>query len=190
MEIKYYLCIVEQKTDIMKSKMKAVLASTSILDYDYEEFKECYMNENDCDESKVPSRDSRDFWNWAGDERDADWESDMDEIKNCDEYDYPCVVEGHAGLWYGTRDYYPVRFNTIWGAISRILIGSYDDVDIEWEDGKIYVYGHHHDGTNLFIISFLSKKGQAKFDTAEKNFADVSELKKWDYKKIPYLYAI
>lgn len=201
---------------------KFTLASTDVLQFAYDDFKDWWNDFHNIDDSYeafrnwyveeygedepipvdgsdeynqwaselYPEEYSNEFWDWAYDERNENWDNDISNIKDCKEYQKPVVVCGHAGLWWGRPEYMPRKFNSLNEAIDEIFKTAFDDIDIEYDDGKICVYGHHHDGTNYYEIHFLSKKGLAKYERAENRWEDVKELKSWDIKRIPYLYAM
>lgn len=177
-----------KKNDIFKGEF--TLATTDILQFEYADFEDWWRDNHDEDE-EIPSEYSCEFLDWCAEERDINWECDMENIETCEKYNVPVVITGALGLWWGHPTIVPEKCDSVKDAIDRIIgKGDYDDVDIIFNNGIIDVQGHHHDGTNCFEIHALTSKGLAKFDTAERNWEDISELKKWDCKRLPYLYAI
>lgn len=122
------------------------------------------------------------FRDWCAEQTQVNYESDMDNIESCDEYNVPVALTGTLGLWWGRTEIRPERFESVADAIQRCIIGSdCRDILVEFNDGVITVECYHHDGCNSFTIKALSKKGVAK------QFADYKEH---DFKRLPYLYAI
>lgn len=140
---------------------------------DYEEW--CEMND-------IEPGDEHDFYEYCAEETRDNYERDMWEIEHCDAYNVPVLVEGSVGLWDGRREIMPERFESVGDAISQCISRS-DSLDVyaEYNDGWILLDCYHHDGCNCFSIRALSKKGIAK------QYADYKE---YDFKRLPYLYAI
>lgn len=160
-----------------------VIASTDTEGPTYEEFVEYCKEENwdvPEDELDIPGEDSDEFWEWRTEEVGFNWECDLENIRHCKEYNVPCVITGRLGLWWGSPDIKPEREETVYDAIMK-CIDRMAGTEIKYVDGAIVVYGHHHDGTNVFTIKALSKKGIAK---------QSAEYKEHDMKRLPYLYAI
>lgn len=153
-----------------------IIATTSSDGFSYEDYVEdCEVNGYEPEDE-----DSEGFLNWCYEEARDNFEADLDCISYCKEYNIPVVVSGHLGLWWGHPEIEPTRFESVAEAIERCMKGA-DYVDIKYDDGEIIVYATHHDGTNVFTINALSKKGIVK-----KN----AEYKSHDVKRLPYLYAI
>lgn len=176
-----------KKNDIFKGEF--TLATTDILQFEYEDFEDWWRDNHDDDEP-CPKDNSREFWDWCADERDFNWECDIENIETCGKYNVPVVITGALGLWWGHPTIVPEKYNSVKDAIDRIMKDGYDDVDIKFNNGVLEVLGHHHDGTNCFEIHALTRKGVAKFISAENEWRDPAPLKKWDCKRLPYLYAI
>lgn len=164
------------------------LATTSILQFEYDEFVDAWKDTHP-DTVSVPSKDSDEFWDWAADERDVNWEQDLENIEECERYNVPCVITGELGLWDGNHDIVPVVKKSVISALKKIFRNDCDDYDITYEDGRIKVRGHHHDGTNVFVISALSKKGWERAMKAKESWNNFFPAK-GDTKRLPYLYAI
>lgn len=167
---------------------KFTIASTDILQFKYDDYVDWC---EEIDKEPQPGH-SNEFWNWCFDQRDEKWECDMDNIKYCKQYNIPCVLTGCLGLYNGRPDILPIKFDNVYDAIQKCFDRSIVDLDVEWDDGIINVYAHHHDGTNCFEIHALSKKGINKFKSAENRWVDVyaENIKEWDIKRLPYIYAI
>lgn len=152
------------------------LATTDTDGWSYEDYKEW------CEDNGIEPEDenSDGFWEWCREETDLNWESDLENIKSCKEYDVPCIITGTLGLWWGRPTIKPERMESVYDAILR-CIGEADIVTVQWNDGVVTVDAYHHDGCNCFTIKALSKKGIAK---------QYAEYKDYDTKRLPYLYAI
>ena len=155
--------------------MKHTLLTTSTDGYSYEDYLEyCEMND-----MEPGDKDSMEFFEWLEDAARMDYEADLYHIMHCKSYNVPVVVCGTVGLWNGRHEIVPTRVESVYEAIQRCYGRSIDDLEAVWEDGVITVYAYHHDGTNVFEINALNKKGIAK-----KN----AEYKPHDLKKLPYFY--
>ena len=74
-------------------------------------------------------------------------------------YNDECVVIGSLGLWNGRKDINPTREDTLAEAIKHCCHNC-DYSRIEIVDGYVEVTSAHHDGTNVFEIHILNKRGQ------------------------------
>ena len=160
-------------------KMKHTIATTinDPAGYDYRDYVDyCEMNG-----VEAQPDGSDDFLDWVDEEVRINWEEDIDNIRMCKDYNVPVVICGTLGLWDGRHRIAPVRVDSVYQAIRLCSGRDIEDVEVVWNDGVIMVYAHHHDGCNIFEISALNKKGQAK------KYAD---YKPHDVKKLPYLYNI
>jgi hypothetical protein len=132
---------------------------------------------------------SESYFNWLGEEVQANYESDMDNIKSCAKYKVRCIITGRLGLWNGNPEIRPVVCESIAEAIEKCVSGSdTTDCNVWYNDGKIEVEAYHHDGTNCFTIQPLSAYGEKKVAKSEDKpylFVD-----KKCFKRLPYLYAI
>lgn len=153
------------------------LATTEIDQFTYEEYEDW------CEDNGIePDSDtSEDFYKWCYDEAEVNWESDMDNIKSCKEYNVPCLITGTLGLWWGRPTIQPERMESVYDAIQKCFGRDIDQVTVQWIDGAVVVDAYHHDGCNRFTIKALSKKGVAR---------QSGEYQKWDTKRLPYLYTI
>lgn len=154
------------------------LATNEVDQFTYEEYEDW------CEDNGIePGSDtSVEFYEWCAEEAANNWDCDMDNIKSCKEYNVPCIITGHLGLWWGKPEIQPVRMESVYDAILRCIDGrGIDQATVQWNDGVVTVDAYHHDGCNSFIIKALSKKGIAK---------QYAEYKPYDTKRLPYLYAI
>lgn len=131
--------------------MKRTIATTvnGAVDYDYEDYLEfCEINR-----LTPGKKESAEFYKWVCEEVSINYESDMENIKFCDEYNVPVVVTGTLGLYDGRCEIIPIRFDSVHDAIESCFRGSIQDVEVIWEDGSITMYAYHHDGTNIYEIN-------------------------------------
>lgn len=166
---------------------KFLLASTDILNYTYDAFKDDWEQTHDDDEP-VPDEDSTEFEDWAACTRDIEWEEDLLQIEQCKAYYIPVAMTGSSGRWDGRHQYIAHKFDSVGDAVKKILSDGCDDYDIHFNDGVIEIKGHHHDETNCYELHALSKKGLAKVNAALNRYEDIPELKPHDFKRLPYLY--
>lgn len=162
------------------------LLTNDILAYDnYED----YLTLCDDFDREPQGEDSEDYYNYMQHEMEANWEDDLYELSHMEKM--PVVVMGTLGLWWGKPEIQPLMFNSLHDAIIDVSSESAATMDAEWEGGVVTVKVAHHDGTNVFTIRALSKKGQDKFRIAKERWEDVllQDLKEWDFKRIPYPYA-
>ena len=134
-----------------------------------------------CEDNGVEDGGDEGFFDWCAEETQVNYESDMDNIESCDEYNVPVVLTGTLGLWWGRTEIRPERFESVADAIRRCIARDIDEVHAEYNDGVITVDCYHHDGCNTFTIKALSKKGIAK---------QYAEYKEHDFRRLPYLYAL
>lgn len=112
------------------------------------------------------------------------FENDWDDFKSNMKYskwNIPCMITGTLGLWNGRPEINPVYCGTLIEAIQKCTNNS-DDAEVNLKDGYIEVLGKHHDGTNVFEIHILSKKGEmaAKRHTYDEDY----NIKPWWFKNI------
>ena len=162
------------KADYKHGKFTIATTDFDIDDFFWEDY------EDYCEVNGMEPGDDDDFYNWCADEAYANWEADLDSIKECDEYNIPVIITGKLELWWGGPEIDPVREESVYDALRRCTRGA-DAVTVEWNDGEIQVFSVHHDGCNCFTIRALSKKGQAKQN---------APYKPHDTKRLPYLYGI
>lgn len=139
----------------MKKNFEHVLLDTR-MEFEYEE----YLEFCECNDIEPAADNSREFWDWESEERSRYFDDDMDNLKDSDEGNVPCVITGSAGLWYGRREIMPIRCESLYDAIELILKKSdVDDVKVTNVNGIIHFYGYHHDGTNHYCIQKLTNRG-------------------------------
>ena len=164
-----------EKVDYKHGKFTILTNSTDGFDYDeYVDF--CEVNG-----IEPQGEDSDAFYEWCEEESQVNFECDMENIKDCKQYNVPVVVTGSLGLWDGRHEIVPTRMDSVYDAIQKCISNDICYVDVEYNDGEIKVSAAHHDGTNHFTINALSKKGIEKVG---------DDYKPHDVKRLPYLYAI
>ena len=165
-----------EKIDYKHGKFTILETEVDINAFDRRDYEEW------CEENGRETGDESDFFEWCAEETQHNFDADMCNIQYCKEYNVPVVVMGSLGLWWGRPTIKPERYESVVDAI-RDCMNRSDcyDAHAEYNDGVILLDCYHHDGCNTFTIKALSKKGIAK------QFAD---YKGYDFKRLPYLYAI
>jgi len=153
-----------------------IVDNTDIPDYeDYVEWCE------DMDEEVYPDNSDQ-YWNWVYDCRETDWEDLWYSLKSSELNKETILVTGQLGLWNGRPTIVPQVFNGICEAIQKCL----NDMDYYriflQKDGSLEVQGIHHDGTNIFYLHRLNKKGLAAVEAADNRYEDY-EPKNWWFKR-------
>ena len=96
--------------------------------------------------------ESDEYYEWCADIVRENFEEDLDNIKDCKQYNVPVTITGTLGLWWGKPEIEPVEMDSVYEAVKK-CIGGGDYVEAYYNDGKIEVYVTHHDGTNCFTIT-------------------------------------
>lgn len=139
-------------------KGEFVILSNDQTNLCYEDYVE-FCEDNDVEPD---DENSYDFWNWLGEQIDLYFESDLDNIKCCEEYNTQVRLNGRLGLWDGKHDIVETIYNSVYDAIKRICDATFDNtIEVKWVNGKIEVSQSHHDGTNYFEI--VPKDRRRKF---------------------------
>ena len=154
---------------------KYMLATTQADELTYED----YLDYCEANEIEPAPEDSTDVSEWCNNQAQLDWEIGLANIKCEKRYNVPVICAGYLGLWDGRHPIYAKRFESVRDAIDACMGRDIEQMDVEYLDGAIMVRAHHHDGTNIFEICALNKKGQAKVG---------GDYKPHDTKKLPYLY--
>lgn len=184
-----------KKTNYNKGRFTIANSELIKEDWSWEDFKEWYMDNNDCEESEVPDADSSEFEEWCEEENQFNWESDLENIKHEKRYQIPVVIEGgfrsvrYADFYgHGRREIIPVVRDSVYEAVMYIINNARPyETKITFDDGKIIVECIDHDGDYYFEIKALSKKGIAKYDHMDDGkFPDIQDYHK---KRLQYLYA-
>ena len=127
-------------------------------DYDYniEYYRNTYLDH--CDANGIDVEDDVPM-EFIQNILDEEWFSLLYERLENNPYNVDCVVLGTLGLWNGKKQIVPTREKTLVDAIKNCCRGcDYNRIDIV--DGHIKVTSAHHDGTNVFEIHILNKRGQ------------------------------
>lgn len=127
-------------------------------DYNYSELYREYLDY--CEDNGIePQEDgSREYWDWVSEMERIYWEDLMDNLKYSKYSNNPVVVCGRLGLWNGSPEIEPKRFDNIIDAIMACC-SNCDYITIKQYYSTIQVSASHHDGTNNFDIHFLNDKG-------------------------------
>lgn len=129
--------------------------------YNYAMYVEwCNVNE-----IKPAGEDSQDYWDWVSEEERTEYDDFFGNLSysKADKEIRHYVITFDLGLWYGhNKGYVEKTFETLSEAIKEAINSSrdYQDYKVTYKNGRIYVYGLHHDGTNIMEIMLLSKKGE------------------------------
>lgn len=116
-----------------------------------------------CDDDGVYNRESEEDWyKWAADEMEGDFDCLMDNLKYSKLFHYPVIVEGSLGLWWGRPEVEQKYFSDVLLAIRACIDGAYDVV-IKKAGHKLEVVNMHHDGSNCFTITFLTDLGDCRY---------------------------
>lgn len=157
--------------------------SMAWMDLSYQDYLEW------CEEMDVePAEDeSQEFIDWCIRECECDWDDFKANMKYSAYANAPCMITGALGLWWGRPTIKPVYCGSIIEAIEKCS-DSCDDIEVKLEDGHLEVLAKHHDGTNVFEIHILSKKGIERVACADRNYDDY-DIKPYWFKNIyGYLY--
>lgn len=129
--------------------------------YTYEDYKEFC----ECNEIEPKGEDSQEYWDWVSEEQYRDWRDFLENLKYASANEGYYAITFNLGLWDGHhKGYISKVFNSLKDAIEECANSSrgYDDYKLEYENGMMYFYGMHHDGTNVLEIGRLSKAGERK----------------------------
>ena len=103
-----------------------------------------------------------------------DFESDFDflsnTLKEIDNYFDGFVARGSLGLWNGTRLGYKF-LNKLEEVYS--FLEDYTKIVVNFKTGMVEIQTIHHDGTNIFKIKGISKRG---FDFFNNHYYDFSDF--------------
>ena len=127
-------------------------------DYDYnvEDYRDTYLNH--CDANGIDVEDDVPM-EFIQNILDEEWFSLLYERLENNPYNTDCVILGTLGLWHGRKQIVPTREKTLMDAIKNCCRDcDYNRIDIV--DGHIEVTSAHHDGTNVYEIHILNKRGQ------------------------------
>lgn len=139
----------------MKRKIKYVLCDTAVIP-EYEEYLEhCRANDIEPQEE-----DSDDYWDYVTFMQELEMRDLKENLKYSSQNNTPVLITGTLQLWNGKPEIYPMRCESLWDAIRRCSnSNSIDKIRVEYDNGVVRVHASHHDGTNVFEIHKLSKKG-------------------------------
>lgn len=89
------------------------------------------------------------------------------DVLNNSNYNAPCILTGGTYTEHGVFKIFPYIFDNISEAICHILSHGSCGIRIEQKHGFLEIHDTRHDGTDLFKIHLLNKKG-AKLAEREK----------------------
>ena len=140
------------------SKKQITLIDTYNSGLEYSDYVEyCELNE-----ITPEPEGSDDYYEWEAEENQRFVEDFFENLRYV-KFDTPVIITGSLGLWNGRKEIYPLVVEStekpsLYNAVQKCINGM-DDFKVELSEGEIVVHGYHHDGTNIFTISKLSKKG-------------------------------
>jgi hypothetical protein len=140
------------------SKKQITLIDTYNSGLEYSDYVEyCELNE-----ITPEPEGSNDYYEWEAEENQRFVEDFFENLRYV-KFDTPVIITGSLGLWNGRKEIYPLVVEStdkpsLYNAVQKCINGM-DDFKVELSEGEIVVHGYHHDGTNIFTISKLSKKG-------------------------------
>jgi hypothetical protein len=140
------------------SKKQITLIDTYNSGLEYKDYVEyCELNE-----ITPEPEGSNDYYEWEAEENQRYVEDFFENLRYV-KFDTPVIITGSLGLWNGRKEIYPLVVEStekpsLYNAVMKCINGM-DDFKVELSEGEIVVHGYHHDGTNIFTISKLSKKG-------------------------------
>ena len=140
------------------SKKQITLIDTYNSGLEYKDYVEyCELNE-----ITPEPEGSDDYYEWEAEENQRCVEDFFENLRYV-KFDTPVIITGSLGLWNGRKEIYPMVVEStdkpsLYNAVQKCINGM-DDFKVELSEGEIVVHGYHHDGTNIFTISKLSKKG-------------------------------
>lgn len=155
--------------------------------YTYEMYKEfCEINEIDPE-----PEGSTAYWEWVSEESAEDYENLFANMSysKADKENRHYAITFDLGLWDGHRiGYVEKTFDTLSSAIRYSAESSrdYNDVKVTYENGRVYVYGYHHDGTNKMEIRLLSARGKRALVDTQKPDWDKAVNNEKNFKILKY----
>ena len=173
-----------EKIDYKHGRFNILTTDLDPSDFAYEEYvQECEVNG-----IEPQGSNSDDYWDWMQRITDENYEQDLENIAECKAYNTKVCINGTLGLWYGKVRTCTFVYDNVADAIKNCIGRDAQDIDVFYDNGHIEVQVHHHDGTNIYDIYALSKKGERKAANGDGKTMD--EPKPWDVKRLPYIYAI
>lgn len=100
------------------------------------------------------------YLQWVADETENDYYNMLDNIKYS-KNNGRCIISGTLGLWWGRPTIKDVVCDSLVDAIKKCNQNDYIEV-YETDEGYLEVHSIHHDGTNIFIIRPINKRGNGK----------------------------
>ena len=132
-----------------------------------------YMDHCEANEITPSDEGGADFYEWETEMVRLYVEDFFEELRHCG-YTDPVIITGTLGLWNGSKEIYPMFIEStdynirdgkgrydkpaILNAINKCIHGM-DDFSVKLIEGELVVMGYHHDGTNVFTIHKMTKRG-------------------------------
>lgn len=107
----------------------------------------------------VPAEDSTEWWGVVTDIRDQEFDDLRCNFTSLG----VCLVSGTCGTWRGPMPGGRVMPVNSLGDLLR-CVSNCDSTEVYIDSEGLHVVGHHHDGTDCFMVRPLTKKGQAYWD--------------------------
>lgn len=102
------------------------------------------------------SEDSAEFGDWRAWQMEEGLNDFLELLKAKKLLDRKIVVSGYLGLWDGEHEIYPKEFSNFSPALTA-MIGDSGGYQIFRENRQMRFESYHHDGTNVFFVSFMAK---------------------------------
>lgn len=133
--------------------------------------------EKETEEANECELTDEEAWDWWADNVRDDWycvQQELDEIdkrSKCGRF----IADGMCGLWTGNRRGGATR-ESLRDLVNTLCEGA-DEWQVKIEDGDMFVYHHHHDGTNWFKVRGITDRGinlieRTRWDFGEEEVAD------------------
>jgi hypothetical protein len=114
---------------------------------------------------------------WFADTIQEDWDFFLDTLDEAERRSKCArfIADGMCGLWFGQRSAGTTR-ESLRDLVNALCEGA-DEWQVKIEDGEMFVYHHHHDGTNWFKVRGITDRGinlieRTRWDFGEEEVAD------------------
>lgn len=127
-------------------------------DYDFDFYKETFQECNELTDEEMEDITDDEIYTFINNSVLMDYDDFFNNLRFSKFMDTPCVVTGSLGLWHGRHSIIPETFSNIEDAIKK-CVKNVDYCSIGQVYGHLEVIGVHHDGSNIFEIHLLNKRG-------------------------------